>query len=63
MGEKEKQRGSCTVDRSGTKDTKEVKNRLVWMACAATRGHDDIWALLQPRAMSGTVVLLQQGLC
>lgn len=37
MGE-EKQSGSCTVERRGAEDTKVVRNRLMWVAYAAT--HD-----------------------
>lgn len=41
MGE-EKQSASGTVDGSGTDDPTTVRNRLMWVTCAAMMGHGDV---------------------
>ena len=51
MGEKEKQSGSCTMERRETADVIVVRNRLVWGAYAASWGHVMPGPVLLPRAM------------
>lgn len=44
MGEKEEWKGSCAMEGGATEKAKVVRNRLMWVACAATWSHGDILA-------------------
>lgn len=62
MGEKEKQSGSCSVEKSGTEDETVVRNQLTRVTYAApTWGHVMSGPVLPLRAMSGSVALPKLG--
>ena len=56
MVEKVKQNGSCAVERGRMEEMQADAGGLL-----ATRDHDNAWAMLLSRTMSGSMVLLQLG--
>lgn len=55
--DREKPRGSCTVEIGGTGDLTVVRNRQI------QGGHGEVLAQAATKAMLGSVVLLQLDLC
>lgn len=49
--------GSCAVQRCGAEDGSTMRNRLTWVAYAATCGHVTFWPVLLLRTTSGSVAL------
>ena len=44
MGEKERQRGACSVERGVTEQAKGARKGLTWVVCVAAQNHGDICA-------------------
>lgn len=59
--EKEKQSGSCAVERSRAGEAKPVRNKLVLVACLPPGAKVTSRPGMLPRAMSGFMVLLRLG--
>lgn len=61
MGEKERERqkGLCAGKRGGSKELRAERNRLTWVAYLPPRATVMSRPGLMPRAMSGSVALMQ----
>lgn len=61
MGEKGRHEGPGAVERGRTDEVKAERNRLMWEACFLPRARVMSRPGLLPRALSGSMVLLQPG--